>query len=197
MCHGSRRPKTRIGFSDAVGAEEGPVVLDDRSGASENPLVGRQRHPVRTAFDTRFVGTNPVGDAKRQPMLNGSARRKIEPERLSPLPRNIDGKIASAAGGQRKSETNLDEGCDELHLEKTVGLQRDPPAQFDRPENPGRAGQCLRAGMPALRQMRRDFLGTGGPRSGASPTGHAPTLQPDQTAGAGRSGGLPAVWFEL
>ena len=122
--HGSRRPKTGIGFGDAVSAEQAPVVLGDRSGAREDPLVGGQRHPVRTALDTRFVGRNPAGDTKRQPMLDSSARRKRELERIF-SPRKIDGKTASAAGRERKSETNVDEGSGELHLEKTVTRKGD------------------------------------------------------------------------
>ena len=52
-------------------------------------------------------------------MLDGLARRKVERERIS-SPRKIDRKMASAAGGERNSKTNLDGGRDELHLEKTV-----------------------------------------------------------------------------
>ena len=119
--HGSRRSKAGIGFLDAVRTEEGPVVLGDRGGACEDALVGKQRHPVRTAFDTRFVGRYPAGDTKRKPVLDSPARRKIEPECVFTA-REIDGKMASAAGGERKSKTNvdLDEGRDELHLEKTA-----------------------------------------------------------------------------
>ena len=50
------------------------------------------------------------------------------------------------------------------------GLQRSSSAQPDRAENPGRVGLCLRAGMPALRQTSRDFLGSDGPTLGVSPT---------------------------
>jgi len=51
-------------------------------------------------------------------MFNSLARRETELYRFTPTPWKIDRKTASAAGGQRKSKTNLDEGRDELHLEK-------------------------------------------------------------------------------
>ena len=52
-------------------------------------------------------------------MLNGLARSKMEPERISSARKN-DSEMASATGGQQEGKTNLDEDRDELHWEETV-----------------------------------------------------------------------------
>ena len=109
-------PKTGVGFGDAVRAEEGPVVLGNRSGARKNPLVGKQGHPVWTALDARLIGSDPSRYPEREPMFNRSSRRKIQSER--PPPRSLDRKMAAAAGGERKSKGNEERRSDALHRSK-------------------------------------------------------------------------------
>ena len=55
---------------------------------------------------------------------------------------------------------------------------------LDRPENPDRVGKILRAGMPALRRISRDFLAASGPTLGADPDRSVLTLRVDQSIGA-------------
>lgn len=79
--HGSRRPKSGVGFGDDETAEEGPAMIPGRGNACKDSLVREQRHPVRAAFDPRFIGTDSAGNSEREPMLDRLSRRKRESER--------------------------------------------------------------------------------------------------------------------
>ena len=93
-------------------------------------------------------------------MLDGLAWTKIEPERLS-SPRKVDRQMASAAGGERKSQANEDDCPDVLHFEPAmnasvfflavlVDLARktDRNAQVFREVD----SVCLSASMPNVRK---------------------------------------------
>ena len=109
-----RWPKTGFGFGHAEGAEEGLAGINRGGSARKDSLVREESHPVRTAVDTRFVGTNPAGDTKWKPMLNGFLGKKIEIERLAP-PGKVDRKTGTAAGGERKGKANVDDSPDVVH----------------------------------------------------------------------------------
>ena len=109
-------PKSGVGFGDAVSADVRLAAIFSRGHSREDAPVREERYPIGTTFETRFVGGNPSGNTKRQPMLIGLTRSKIQAERLDIPSWKIDGKMISSAGGERKSKANLDEDRDGLHL---------------------------------------------------------------------------------
>ena len=110
--------KTRVRFGDVVGAEERPAAGGGGRRAREDALVREERHPARAPFDTRFVGRNTAGDAKRQPVFDGLPRREAELVGLHFLPRaTLDRKMApAAAGGERDGKGGECAGQDTVHF---------------------------------------------------------------------------------
>ena len=78
--YGSCWLKPTVGFGDTVSTEVSFPVIFSCGHSCEDVLVREEGYPVGAALNMRFVGGNPAGDTQRDPMFNGFACRKIEPE---------------------------------------------------------------------------------------------------------------------
>lgn len=113
-------------------------VLGDRPSAAE-PSQGT----------TSGAGGRTIGTGEGSPHLPSKREARNGRRSLIPVPCAASSPLFSRRLGCRENRNNAG-----------------PSAQPRRPENPDRAGANLKPGMPALRQINRDFLAPCVPASG-------------------------------